>query len=329
MKRWVGAVVVILVAGGPAAAGATDSPLEDARRAAERTPFFGVVQVGWRDGEAVRHEELAVQAVDGVLVVRGANSVMAGRDRRRLLHHRQGGWDVLWPPQLGPDARPDFGDKYAVAVATGPPVAGRATRVVEVRRGSMLRERFFLDLDTGLMLKREQYDSNGTARRTVGFASVTLARPTEPPPAPPSRRDRSPHPMSATHLPAGYTAPPALDQGYQRVGVYRRSDVVHVLYSDGIYNLSVFEQPGRLEWRHLPAGGHRVAMSGQRGWQYGWAGGEVVLWQAGDTIYTVVTDAPPEEAVTAAASLPLPRRRAVSLVEKLRQSCRTLVGPLA
>ena len=46
-------------------------------------------------------------------------------------------------------------------------------------------------------------------------------------------------------------APARLADGYTRVGVFRRDGVVQVLYSDGIYDLSVFERRGVLDRREL------------------------------------------------------------------------------
>ena len=76
-------------------------------------------------------------------------------------------------------------------------------------------------------------------------------------------------------------APARLADGYARVGVFRRDGVVQVLYSDGIYELSVFERRGELDRRELGSTGGPVTVGKAAGWRYAWPGGQVVLWQAG------------------------------------------------
>jgi len=131
----------------PAAATAADpAPLEEARQAAEHTSFEGVIEVRWRDGAETRSERLTVEAAGGALVVRGANMVMAQPAFGRLLAHGGGGWEEMWLPSLAPGPRPDGVAKYATTTAgTGPAVAGRSTRVVEVHHRGALVERILLD----------------------------------------------------------------------------------------------------------------------------------------------------------------------------------------
>ena len=90
-----------------------------------------------------------------------------------------------------------------------------------------------------------------------------------------------------------------LGDGYRRTGVFRKGGVVQVVYSDGIYDMSVFEQRGRLGSKAAPRGGRPVRVGGSKGWQYTWPGGQVVLWQAGRTVYTVVADAPYDDVLGA------------------------------
>jgi hypothetical protein len=54
-----------------------------------------------------------------------------------------------------------------------------------------------------------------------------------------------------------------------------------------------------------------------------------VLWQAGDTVFTVVSDAPLDQVLTAARDLPVPAPRRPSVLERLRSVARTLIQPLA
>jgi negative regulator of sigma E activity len=110
--------------------------------------------------------------------------------------------------------------------------------------------------------------------------------------------------------------------------VYRRSDVVQRLYSDGLYDLSVFEQRGRLRRDDLPDGAEQVDVAGSRGWRYAWPGGSLVIWEARGTVFTAVGDAPLDDILLAARSVPPPPARDASFWDKLRAACATLVQPL-
>ena len=55
----------------------------------------------------------------------------------------------------------------------------------------------------------------------------------------------------------------------------------------------------------------------------------MVLWQAGDKVYTVVSDAPLDQVLVAARDLPAPAARKPSLMDRMRSVARTLIQPLA
>jgi hypothetical protein len=138
----------------------------------------------------------------------------------------------------------------------------------------------------------------------------------------------APEPVAAASLPSAGLAPGQLADGYQRVGVYKREGMVQVLYSDGLYDLSVFEQRGTLDRRDLGTSGGPVQVGQADGWRYAWPGGQVVLWQAGGTVFTVVSDAPLDQVLGAARALPAQARKP-SLMERFRSVARTLIQPLA
>ena len=66
-----------------------------------------------------------------------------------------------------------------------------------------------------------------------------------------------------------------------------------------------------------------VRLSKGRGWRFSWPGGEGVVWAAGRTVYTLVGDAPPQELVNVAGSVPVERSSPV--LHRVRQACRSLV----
>ena len=55
----------------------------------------------------------------------------------------------------------------------------------------------------------------------------------------------------------------------------------------------------------------------------------MVLWPAGGRVYTVVSDAPFDQVVAAATSLPAPAAASPSMMERLRRVARAVIQPLA
>lgn len=320
-----GTALAILVASAPALAGGP-APLERARQAAEQTAFEGVLQVRWHDGDEIRSEKLTVQAAGGALMVRGANHVMARPAFGRLLAHGGEGWEQMWLPSLAPAPRPDGVAKYETTEPVeGPRVAGRPTKVVEVRHGARLLERLHLDRGTDLLLQRDQYDADGRVVRTLAFESINLNPSLPPPPAPSDPSDNAPKQVSGDRL----RSPETLGEGYQRMGIYRSGSVLQILYSDGLYDLSLFQQPGKLRTSDLPDAGERVDLVDTTGWRYPWPGGQVVVWSAGGSVFTAVSDAPAEQVVAAVRSLPRMPARELSLLGKIRRACQALMEPLS
>jgi sigma-E factor negative regulatory protein RseB len=191
----------------------------------------------------------------------------------------------------------------------------------------MLLERLFLDQETSLLLRREQFEHGNAPSRTIEFSSIDFDGPPVVPDPPERIVNLSPKRVSADKVPSGVSAPVALADGYERLGLFRRpGGVVQVQYSDGLYDLSVFQQQGRLDRNGLPAAS-RVTVGNASSWHYAWPGGHVVLWEGDGTVYTAVSDAPLDQVLAAARSVP-PARGAASLLSRLRQACRTLIQPL-
>lgn len=326
-----GVAAVALVAGlaAPAAAGGPE-PLEQARQAAEHTVFEGVLEVRWRDGDVTRSERLQVEASGGSLMVRGANLVMARPQQERLVAHGGGGWEEMWLPSLASTARPDGTAKYrTTGPVDGPAVAGRPTAMVEVHTAGTLLERLFLDRQTNLLLERDQYDRQGAVVRRLAFESLTIGSTGAAPTPPASPAHHAPEQVAPERLASPAAAPVSLADGYQRLGVYRSGAVLQVLYSDGLYDLSLFQQQGRLRRSDLPGQGERVSIKGATGWRYPWPGGQLVVWSAGGRVFTAVSDAPADQVLTAIESLPRVPGRELSLLGKIRRAAQALMEPLS
>ena len=327
--RTVAAVALVAGLAAPASAGGP-APLEQARHAAEHTVFEGVLEVRWRDGDETRSERLGVQAAGGSLMVRGANLVMARPESGRLLAHGGGGWEEMWLPSLAPSTRPDGTAKYrTTAPVAGPAVAGRPTKLVEVHTAGTLIERLYLDTETNLLLERDQYDRQGAVVRRLAFESLTIGTLAEPLSPPSSPAPHAPAQIPPERLRSPAAAPESLADGYQRMGIYKSGSVMQVLYSDGLYDLSLFQQHGRLRRSDLPGRGERVSVRGATGWRYPWPGGQLVVWSAGGRVFTAVSDAPADQVLAAVRSLPRVPGGELSLLGKIRRAAQALVQPLA
>jgi sigma-E factor negative regulatory protein RseB len=219
-------------------------------------------------------------------------------------------------------AYPPMTRKYQIVESSGPNVIGRPTTEVDLMTGSLLAERMYLDQATGLLLRREELDASGQAVRVVGFVQLSVGPPAGMT-APNHAVDQRPRTIGVSALPAPYHAPAQLSQGYQRVAVLRRFDGIEVVYSDGLHSLSVFERPGHLDAASLPSHGTMVAVDGRQAFRYAWPGGQVVVWHAGDSSYTVVGDAPAAEVVSAIATLP--SGGTPTTLQRVRRACRRLV----
>ncbi|MDQ1396623.1 MAG: hypothetical protein QOG64_1882 [Acidimicrobiaceae bacterium] len=301
------------------------SPLERARYAADTLTFTGVVEVGWADQTGTwRSTTVQVRGGDGVLRMDGQDParLAATSDARWLF--RKGEWDlVATPDRLG--SVPPMAKKYSFVDGGSMGIAGRATHEVELRTDGVVSERLYFDDATGLLLGRTQVDRAGHAVRTVWFKEIDVGDVPIAPARPTSSTDT--RPQKAQRASAPYQAPPQLEGGYARVQILRRKSALQVVYSDGVHNLSVFEQPGRLDRAALPPGGQEVAVGPAKGLRFVWAGGQVVLWQAGSAAYTVVGDGGSDDVLSAARSVPA--GRSLSTWQQVRQTCGDIVRAVA
>jgi hypothetical protein len=191
--------------------------------------------------------------------------------------------------------------------------------------GDVVRERVDLDAATGLVMARAVFDGDGGPLRETRFVAIDLSPEAAPRPSTPhvgSRRVARP----VSRLDAPYDWPAGLAGGYQRIGVFRGPDGVEVVYSDGLETMSVFELPGSLSARALPAGGVVQKVGSATGVTWTWPAGQAVTWQSGGVVFTAVSYGSPGDLLAAAASLPRPS--APSWSQRLRHACRRFVGEI-
>jgi len=92
-KRIVGLVAVTAVAIGAAPLARASSerdPLDEARQAAEQTPFSGSVTLQWREASVLHEDKLTVKGTHGTLLAQGGRSAMAVGSERFIYNPGDG-----------------------------------------------------------------------------------------------------------------------------------------------------------------------------------------------------------------------------------------------
>lgn len=328
--RTVAALAGLVLAGAvvPVAASAASSafsgPVEDAREAARQVPFTARLEVRWVDQAGFHTAELGVRAVGGTIRVQTPASLAGdvgdglGGGSTTVLQA-----SAVSPVGGGPDdlLAPALERKYDVEHAIGPRVADRGTDLYILRAGGAIREQLAIDPVTGLVLRREVFGSEGRPVRILTVLQLDTAPVPEPADTDGGKADQH-RSISVAGLPSAYRGPDGLAGGYRRVAAYRSGQLVHLLYSDGLHGMSLFSQPGTLSGGSLPSGGEAVRVGTASGVHYTWPGGDVVTWQVGSVVHTLVGDGTSADLLAAARSLPRPARP--SAMSRLRGTARTV-----
>jgi hypothetical protein len=298
-------------------------------------------QGGTRSGELrVVHADaghLAIEAPDPPGPASGSLLVQAGQNRSVV--RVPAGSVNRGQTALADDIEPDSNlqqmlSKYRVLLEGGVRVLQRDAKVVRIERiaDDRLVERWTIDATTGLVLRRESYDARGMVERSIAFTDVEepyvatvedLQPLTQPGPSPAApqqwftagelSRQAKTLGMPET-LPASYR----LESGttFKAGG----ASVVQLVYSDGLEDVSLFVQPGRMARSGLPAGARDVRLGKVAGlrWEDFPRG---IAWQDGPSTLTLVGASPIDDLTNMANALPqAPLRRS------LRQRLGHLVG---
>ncbi len=199
-------------------------------------------------------------------------------------------------------------DAYDLGVVGAGVVAGRAATVVTAGRSGILAARFWIDDATGLLLRREMYDG-GQIVRSSTYVSVDTAAKGFLSHLPPELAAPVATSVSKQFAPTlndeGWTCPDSLPGDFALTVLHRldpNGDVVHASYSDGLSTVSVFEERGRLDDRSLNDFTTERVGTGDVALREGLP--SVAVWQSGDTVYTLVTDAPTSVVTRLVAGLP-------------------------
>ncbi|HZA33152.1 MAG TPA: sigma-E factor regulatory protein RseB domain-containing protein [Propionibacteriaceae bacterium] len=183
---------------------------------------------------------------------------------------------------------------YRVSGWSGSKVAGRPATVVEASTGGAVAARWWIDDATGLLLGQETYDPHGLVTLSSRFTSLRIGNTSSILEHLPPRLA-----MSTTTSALTVSSSPQLTaQGWSCVDslaglalVRVRTDraaspnVLHLVYSDGLRTVSVFQQRGLLSGPPQDASWDEGLGAYVRAPTPGLA-----TWQSGTTVYTVVTD---------------------------------------
>ena len=213
---------------------------------------------------------------------------------------------------------------YDLSGVPGSEVAGRSATVIEARpqdasSDASVAARWWVDDSTGLLLWQETYDDRDRLQSAVGFRDVTFrgaAFLSHLPQAAVPRTTTALTLAKTTDLAAQGWSPPAELAGLPLVRL--RSDradnpqALHLVYSDGLSVVSVFEQRGGM--RTGPPGSDWNAGVGAF---VRWGSASTASWQSGETVMTVVSNSSPELLAEAVQSLPhveVPRRTTMEAI---------------
>lgn len=283
--------------GHAAAPNPADRLFDRARHAVHAYEFSGSVRIWWRDASGGHQTTVAVAARRGALdVARGRIFHEAGEAWMR----RDRAWITLWGERRDLPS-PSVTPKYRVSTDSGPHILGRATDQITVRRQGQRVEIVDFDHQTGVVLRRERFDRSGASDLRMEFVAFTGLR---------TRVGPSQRPVRAAEADPGTRrkAPPgvarSVGDGFQLIEARSMTDnAIQLRYSDGVFEASVFAQPGETDWTQLPGGGQDVRYGTVRARRYRTPTGTVLVWQAGDRTLTCVTDATASDQAAMISSL--------------------------
>ena len=96
----------------------------------------------------------------------------------------------------------------------------------------------------------------------------------------------------------------SIGDGMTRDSIYMNDDVVQVRYSDGEHAVSIFHQPGEVDWDNMPTMGKVDMMADGPMWSGEIDGRTVVVTERGDLVVTVVTDDGMDDGMAMTATVP-------------------------
>lgn len=296
---------------GPAAEGAATAPYNEAPVVAQTGDDHMAVRL-------LRKAALAPQrlAFSGVRVVMALMPAGVQRSIVRVRHNPEQGTSFVVPgknassrakawfvPETdeasspAPDRAVDqLAVAYDIHLDGAEIVDGRRAVVVTAAHGEQVSARFWIDEATGLLLRKTMY-VDGQMVRWSGYTSMAMGDQVFMPHLPPETPAPSMTSLSTDAAAAltdrGWTCPQWLTADFRLLSLHEMDTdggVMHAEYTDGMSTVSVFEERGELadtplsDFRPVTMGGRIVYL--REGLPM------VAVWQTGDRVFTLVTDAP-------------------------------------
>lgn len=292
------AVGAVLTLGPPVTAqpsGGAEELLRAATTAGAHASFDGVLEVEWRDHGRLHDARTFSHVVDGSAELGSGSEQVLAQGAERWVGS-PGNWSLVLGSDVASRTPPSVDAHWDLATVAGPVVAGRATTEVVARdpRSGALRARYDVDRATGLLLGRDVLDPAGHLLRRVRYVSLSLTTSPSAVPAPPPAARRQ-EPAALPALPDGFPNPSSVGRGFELLGRYRQPDgTVQLVYGDGLFTLSLFEQRGTVDWPSLAAGSDRQ-VEGFRTRRYDAPTTTAVVWSAHGVTVTCISDAPPDQ----------------------------------
>lgn len=211
-----------------------------------------VLKVAHAIDNGVIREKVIAQEGSGLEIIRVGNEVHSILPHRKSILVEQWGDQSTFFSTL-PSSEIRFGSEYDVAIVRNERVAGRDTMLLAIRPHDAYRygHRIWLDTETSFPLRTQLIDDDGTAIEEVKFADITFIKEIQASALTPSfsienftwLTQTAGH--SATEIETNWTSD-ELPAGFRAVATHEElmqgSDerVIHILYSDGLANVSVF-----------------------------------------------------------------------------------------
>jgi sigma-E factor negative regulatory protein RseB len=205
--------------------------------------------------DGVIREKVVVQEGDGLEIIRNGNEVQC------ILPDKQTVRVEEWNDQSAlfsslPSTDIQFGSEYDVSIVREERVAGRKAVMLAIRPHDEYRygHRIWLDIATGFPLQTRLMGDDGETIEQVKFADITLDQEIHASALAPStsienfrwftQPQRKIHhtvdsPWNSAELPSGFRVISTHEEDLPG----RDVPVVHILYSDGLTNVSVFIEP--------------------------------------------------------------------------------------
>ncbi len=202
--------------------------------------------------DGVIREKVVAQEGNGLEIIRNGNEVHCILpDSKSVLVEKWDDQSTLFSTL--PSSQVRFGSEYDVSIVREERVAGRQTILIAIRPHDVYRygHRIWLDTETAFPLQTQLIGEDGTAIEQVKFADISLNKEIHASALAPSistenfrwLNQPSRHvkrevesTWESTDLPSGFRA--VATHGETMPG--SEEVVVHILYSDGLANISVF-----------------------------------------------------------------------------------------